>query len=178
MDMKLTKEQQKLVEDNHDLVFGFLRDYHLSYEDWYDVACIGLCITGLNWDKEKGKFSTLAYKNMYNEYGKIIQYSKRLKRKEEEPVRSLNMVNNEDKYEYGDTISNGIDYEELSINSVCLNRCVNKLNAKQKQVLDLHLSGKTLEQIGKIIGITLQGAMYRLQKARQIIKQEYALESI
>lgn len=39
--IKLNTEQRKLVEDNHDLIYGFMVKYKLDYTVWYDVCAIG-----------------------------------------------------------------------------------------------------------------------------------------
>lgn len=65
----MTREAQKLVEDNHNLIYKFLRNYNLE-DDWYDVAAIGLCKAANNYNSDKYEFSTYAYRCMYNEMWK------------------------------------------------------------------------------------------------------------
>lgn len=63
--MKLNEEQKKLVEENHNLIYSFLKYRNLSLnavEDWYGTAAIGLCKAAMAFDDSRGlKFSTLAY---------------------------------------------------------------------------------------------------------------------
>ena len=45
-DFKLTKEQQQLVEDNHNLIYSYLNKRHLPIDstfDFYGDAALGLC---------------------------------------------------------------------------------------------------------------------------------------
>lgn len=69
--MKLNKEQQKLVSDNHDLIYRFLNVRRLSMdavEDWYGAAAVGLCKAAYIYDSKSGcDFETLAYIAMNNE---------------------------------------------------------------------------------------------------------------
>ena len=58
--IKLNTEQKKLVEDNHDLIYGFLTKYKLDFSTWYDVCAIGLCKAGMAYDGSN-RFSTFAY---------------------------------------------------------------------------------------------------------------------
>lgn len=69
----LTKEQEVLVEDNHNLIYGYLHKNNLRFDDYYDVAAIGLCCASLNYEPSKGEFSTYAYKCMSNEVGNYIR---------------------------------------------------------------------------------------------------------
>lgn len=39
----MTKEQQKLVEDNHNLIYLYLKNSNLPVDDYYGIASIGLC---------------------------------------------------------------------------------------------------------------------------------------
>ena len=68
---KLTKEQQKLVEDNHNLIYSYLHKRHLpvdSTSDFYGDAALGLCTAAHIYDASLGfKFSVIAYKAMENE---------------------------------------------------------------------------------------------------------------
>lgn len=59
--MKLTESQSKLVEQNHNLIYGFAKKYNLDIEEWYGILALALCKTALSFDSEKAKFSTLYY---------------------------------------------------------------------------------------------------------------------
>lgn len=69
--MKLNEAQKKLVEENHNLIYSFLKHRNLSLnsiEDWYGTAAIGLCKAAMLYDESRGfKFSTLAYVCMERE---------------------------------------------------------------------------------------------------------------
>jgi len=67
MKKRLNDEQRKIVEDNHNLIYAFLSSNSLDIEEYYDLAAIGICKAALSYDKEKGQFSTLAYKCMWNQ---------------------------------------------------------------------------------------------------------------
>ena len=61
----MTREAQRLVEDNHNLIYKFLRNHNLE-DDWYDVAAKA----ANNYNSDKYEFSTYAYRCMYNEMWK------------------------------------------------------------------------------------------------------------
>ena len=71
---KLTKEQQKIVEDNHNLIYDFLHRRGLNVEEYYGIVAESLCKAVLNWDESKGTLSTLFYivarNDIYKEWRK------------------------------------------------------------------------------------------------------------
>lgn len=72
-DKILTKEQQKLVEDNHGLIYSFLQSRNLPFDEFYDLAAIGLCTAAIGFDPTKGyEFSTYAYRVMASKI--LIEY--------------------------------------------------------------------------------------------------------
>lgn len=81
--MKLTREQQRKVEENLGLVHKVINDkvhgpYQLgiySREDLYQIGCIGLCKAAAT-DKG-GNFSTYAYRLIWNQICDALIYSTR-----------------------------------------------------------------------------------------------------
>lgn len=64
---KLTDDERKMVEDNHGLIYGFLRGRKLEPDRFYDPAAIGLIKAVMAYDPEKGTFSSYAYGKMRGE---------------------------------------------------------------------------------------------------------------
>lgn len=81
MSKKLNDKQRKLAEENHNLIYSFLKSRQLSLdavEDWYGTAAIGLCKAALVYDENRGaKFATLAYICMENEVRCVMRISKK-----------------------------------------------------------------------------------------------------
>lgn len=67
MGQRLNDKQRRLVEENHNLIYSFLLANKLDIEEYYDLAAIGICKAALAFSENKSKFSTLAYKCMWNE---------------------------------------------------------------------------------------------------------------
>lgn len=76
----LNEDQRKLVEENHDLIFGFAHLYKIDLDEHYDTLAIGLCKSAMVYSPEKGLFSTLAYTVMKHEYLYEIRKNTRRKR--------------------------------------------------------------------------------------------------
>lgn len=56
--MRLTEEQQKIVEENEKLIAWYCHRYHLDIEEWYGTLAIVLCQSAMGYDPTKGAFST------------------------------------------------------------------------------------------------------------------------
>lgn len=74
---QLNKTQQKLVEDNHNLIYSFMHKNKLSFEaveDWYGTCAVGLCKAALIFNPNRNiKFSVLAYTCMHNEKRNVLR---------------------------------------------------------------------------------------------------------
>lgn len=74
----MTDEQRNLAEENHDLVYKFLKENHLSVDQYYDVVIFGyLCAVQEYCEKlelQRYKFSTIAWKLMMHELSNYQKY--------------------------------------------------------------------------------------------------------
>lgn len=169
----MTREAQRLVEDNHNLIFKFLRNHNLE-DDWYDVVAIGLCKAANNYNSNKYKFSTYAYKCMYT----TIMIEKR----KENTMRRIpqnqivyyeNQVSEESKDNDTSIFLNYIpskqDIENETISVLSLKNIENKLDGNKKKVFLLLREGYTQCEISKIIGISQQ----RISKIKHEIAEKY-----
>lgn len=97
--MHLSREQQQLVEDNLALVRKVISDkVHgagsigiFTYEDLYQIGCIGLCKAAYNdkyqyaynqenaYSEEKPCFSTYAYRLIWNEICTMLAYATKVR---------------------------------------------------------------------------------------------------
>jgi len=65
--LKLTTEQQKLVTDNYNLIHHVLKRLPYArkdYEEYTQVAALGLCSAALRFDPSRGAFSTYAVRTI------------------------------------------------------------------------------------------------------------------
>lgn len=75
----LNKSQQILVEQNHNLIYGFAQKKNLDVDEYYDLLAISLCKAAEAYETGKGNFSTLAYTVMDNDvkhYWRSLQNKK------------------------------------------------------------------------------------------------------
>lgn len=156
MSQTLNTKQQKLVEDNHNLIYKFLKSRNLSLdatEDWYGTAALGLCRAAMHYDETKGtKFSTLAYVCMENE----VRIVMRTNRKCVSNVVSLDeMVDTAEGCDFYDVIPDTYDYNQ----TVCLNDAVDLamrgLSDTHKKIINLIVEdGYTQTEAARKVGLS------------------------
>lgn len=135
---QLNSEQQKLVEDNHNLIYSFMNRNKLSLnavEDWYGTCAVALCKAALTFNPNKKiAFSTLAYVCMSNEMKMVFRSRERgikdalsLDYNVTEDIRLVDYIKNKSD-EFGE-----VDFYTI------LNKYYSKLNATHKNIIDDHI---------------------------------------
>ena len=163
-------EHARMVEENHNLIYGFLHKYKLS-EDFYGDAAIGLCKAAESYDASKGSaFATYAYKCMFNECRKTMREEKhRIKAiSYETPVvdgENLNLehiLSDKSATEHMEFIS----YMKWFVEKMCL---------LDLQILLYRLQGDSYRKIASKIGYTYQTVKDRLGKIGNAYKAKKRL---
>lgn len=174
MNKTLNDTQRKLVEDNHNLIYSFLRSRNLSLdavEDWYGTAAIGLCKAALVFDESRGcKFTTLAYMIMDNEVRMIMRQN----RKNVSASVSLNSpINTADGCCLADIIPDTKDF----MYSIYLNDAVSiasrGLSDRDKKIVRLILEeGYSQRKVSKLFGVS-QAQVSRIYRGFYTKIKEY-----
>ena len=144
----LTSTQQKMVEENHNLIYGMAHKYKINLDEYYDVLAIGLCKAAMTFDETKGQFSTFAYVTMLNEYNAVLRHNKTYMVIPEQNLVSMNtqMISDDGNgvVEYGDLFPADVDIEKTLQKQIMYLSCVIKLiihrNKKSSSywLMDLH----------------------------------------
>ena len=163
--MKLSKEQSKLVEDNHNLIYSFLSSNDFSIEDYYDIAAIALCETALHYDSSKGAFSTYAYHNMLM---RILREKRRDSAKCRIPegnIFSLDKnISEDEKITLLDVLADPCNIETESVTNTFFQKYVDGLKKdRDKQILIMLHDGYTQREICKVVGCS-QPQISRIKK--------------
>lgn len=137
---KLTKEQQKIVEDNHNLIYSFLQSRGLNIDEYYGLIAESLCKSVLNWDESKGALSTLFYivarNDLYKEW------------------RSGQVGH----YQFEDTVP--LDEEWCSVtydleNDLIMKETLEEISkSKYKELFELKRMGYTNKEISELFGVS------------------------
>lgn len=170
--MKLTEEQKKLVEENHNLIYWFAKKYHVPIEDYYDVLAQGLCMAAYHYDPSKCSFSTYAYLCMNTEMH--VEYRKTLRKSE---IPQGNIFHYENAWQLSDLIPTNEKTENKVIDKISYENLISLLNDilndKDKEVLTHIVNGLTMREIAKIEGTSHQAIHNRMKKIREKVKKSY-----
>jgi RNA polymerase sigma factor (sigma-70 family) len=161
---------EKIVEENHNLIYAFLNKCHLPTNEYYDLAAIGLCKAAKTWDCNKQKFCTYAYTCMFNEVMGEKRKYRCQKRIESNNLVSLDAyIDTEHDVSLLDIVSNSYSVEDEIIAKIDVNSFVKSLKDRDKQVVDLFALGYCQDDIADIIGVS-QATISRIKKT---LKNKY-----
>ena len=166
----LTKEECKLIEDNHDLIYWNLNKNNLSINDYYDIAAIGLCKASINYNPNAGKFSTFAYKCMNNEVYRYILYDVNGKTKvPAKELLSYDISLNDDGSEVivDRMIDKNNDIEECIITNIDYLSFVSLLNKKEQLIIKSLYNGLKQYGIAKKLGQSQQNVSLIIKKIKE-----------
>ena len=161
---KLTKEQQELVLNNHNLVYSCIKSYNLDLDEFYDVAVYGLCKAALNYDESNNtKFSTYAYVVMGNELKmELRRINNRKKCESDVSLNSLVETQSGNEYaELIDLIPDDYDFEAISNIKIDFIKMLSILNITELKILSLLINGYRCTEIGEKLN-TSRAYIYRV----------------
>ncbi len=163
--MTLTQDQQRKVEQNLGLVGKVIKDkVHnpgqnsiYSYDDLYQIGCIGLCKAA--YSDNGGCFSTYAYRLIWNEICTALIYANRRAAKECELIPEI--FGHED---YED--------EHLGLNMILdrLESEASEAMAKGIRAIRLSSEGYTCVEIGRILGESAKCVTARISRTRKYLR--------
>ena len=158
----MNKDQQKLVEDNLNLVYFIVNKYYPTYiqdEDIIQCGMLGLCKASEQWD-ETVAFSTYATVCIRNE----IRYELR-KRKKHNGCLSLDYV-------YRDADDETVTLGETIIGDenvpyVNFDGFYDALSTRQKRIVDLTQCGLSTSQIGDALRVSNETIKTDIRKIKR-----------
>ena len=182
------EERTKIGEENINLIYKFLTDYHLNYkrDEIIDILYIGYTIALNIYDKTMGKFSTIAYRCMQREYYHYCEYKKQQKRHKDIKIISLNKIALSDINEIHELIDlipdKRIDIENDVINKLLVEEFVNniaiKLLSKTEYLVFRHyfIEDMKLVEIAKKYNKNYEFISYCKLKVEKKIKKYFESE--
>lgn len=169
---QLTTPQQKLVEENHNLIYKYAVSHNLIIEEYYDLLAVGLCKAALSFNNDRGcAFSTVAYKCMENEVG---MYWRHLRRDSaipddviisyETPIESKNDSKNNTLM---DVISDNSSIQNIVVGKIMSSALISLLSPLEVEIVNGIVSGLTHSEIAKELKCKRQNVSYHLGQIRQ-----------
>lgn len=175
----LTSTQQKMVEDNHKLIYGAAHKYKINLDEYYDVLAIGLCKAAMAFDETKGQFSTFAYITMLNEYNGVLRHNKTSGIIPVQNIVSMNtrMVSDDGNsvVEFGDMFPDDVDIEKDTVETDYILFLCNKIcHPQEQEVIRLLADGFTQSEIAEKVGVSRQRIGQLMNKIRARLKEYVA----
>lgn len=163
--MTLTQPQQRKVEQNLGLVGKVIKDkVHnpgqnsiYSYDDLYQIGCIGLCKAA--YSDKGGCFSTYAYRLIWNEICTALIYANRRAAKECELIPEV--LGKEDSLD---------EHHELSMVLDRLEANASEAMAKGIRAIRLSAEGYSHAEIGSILGESDKCVAARISRTRKYLR--------
>ena len=163
--MTLSQSQQRKVEENLGLVGKVIKDkVHdpgrnsiYSYDDLYQIGCIGLCKAA--YSDRGGCFSTYAYRIIWNEICTALIYANRRAAREcEWNPELLCQEQTPDEYSELDMILDRLEAES------------SKAMAKGIRAVRLNAAGYSCAEIGNILGESTKCVTARISRTRKYLR--------
>ena len=157
----MTKEQEHLVTDNHNLIYFFLNKWGKTIE-YYDICAIGLCKAAITYDSSKSvKFATYAGVCIENEIK--IELRKQKKYSVYSLDRTFSTLDGTGEITFGENLTTGLSaYDEILPYQLD-----ELLNTQEYKLIALILEGYTQVEIGNIIGISQAQVSRMFSKIKQ-----------
>lgn len=170
MSKPLTKTQQNLVTDNHNLIYEFAKKKHLSIEEYYDILAIGLCEASKIYDNSNGEFSTIAFRCMDAELKDHYKYINREKRIPEEMILSYDAPMNDDALKTTDFLDSFADnncVHDIVVSGIMSEILLNLLSEKEQKVVAFLMNGMNQSDIAKHMDCKRQTVKYYIVQIRK-----------
>jgi len=186
--MKLSREQQRLVEDNLALVHTVIRDRVrgasnigiFTYEDLYQIGCIGLCkaaytdkYTQDGHSESTARFSTYAYRLIWNEICTMLTVATRARAELATDPDDMPAFMEPAQTHIEDTIAGA--ETQLTLKQV-FSKAIQSapgVTAKGIQALAYKAEGYTSTEIGMMMGgVSCHNVTAWVSKARKYLKSD------
>lgn len=181
---KLTEEQKRLIEDNHNLIYQYMIDRNIDME-YYGHFAEKLCRAISRYDANKSQFSTFVYwifDNYWKNIKKLEYSSSRYIPLSQRVCIDAEMRDGSGQITNISEIVGKCDEEFIMIED---NDIVNEIRKGIKQyypndtitssVIDYIIKGYNCREVGDIYGVSRQSINARVQKIRKVyekIKEE------
>lgn len=140
----LNDEERKFVEENHNLIYSFLKKNNLSIDEYYDIAVFGFIEAVKRYDPSRGAFSSFAYICMLNK----IRMEMRKVRSRNKGIKTISLNIEWEKSSMEDLLPTPDTVESIYLHNEYVKR-IEKLPEKLKTVVILLASGYNQIEIAK-----------------------------
>lgn len=166
---KLTSEQAKLVEENHNLIYSYAHTHKLDLEEWYGVLALALCYAASTFTPDKSNLSTWYYVVA----GHRVACAYRDKQAKKRIPKSLTVSLSDESNKYENlTLADCIMDNTINL-AVALEfkEAFSEISGVDKEIVIMRLCGLTQQKIAENLGVSPSAISRRLQVIKDKLKQ-------
>lgn len=173
---KLTKSQRKLVEDNHNFIYYFLRRHNLSIEEWYDTCAIGICRAAMKFQPEKGfQFLTFAGACLLNEIRQAMRKQKR-KGRDTECYSLDQAVSETEDFTLADTLASPENLEDMALQKIQFRQGFDSLSERERTIFMMSVgSGMPQRVVAEHFGVSQVWVSRVLTRVKKKLLKEISM---
>ena len=176
----LNEKEKRLIEDNHNLVYSFMKKYRLiPYDDWYDIIIFGLIEAACSYKEDQcTMFSSYSYYCMKSAMVKQLVYEGRRKRVPNKNIYSYDVPLLLEDESSGTFLSlfqdKGQNVEDTVIARMESRKLRDSLDRPMhKKAFDLLEDGYSGNQVAKKLNCSSQNIFQIRQRLRKKYKKNY-----
>ena len=149
----LNEKQKNLVEENYNLIYKYAKDHKLDIEEFSGLLSIGLCKAALNYDSDKTKFSTFAFRCMGNEVSNYLRKINAGKYLRHDEVYSMEALSEDNDRPISETtlMVSSENIEGEYIFKTKFQKEYDKLKDQVKNIIALKYRGYTNNEVAEIL---------------------------
>lgn len=171
MKKPLTKEQQNLVTENHNLIYEFAKRKHLAIDEYYGLLAIGMCQAAQIYNGESGKFSTVANKCMNNILVNHYEHLSSQRSIPEDMILSYDASNGGEDGDnnscFLDSLADSRCTHDIVVSGIMSEILINLLSEREQMVVNLLVNGMTQDKIAERMGCKRQNIGYYIKQIRK-----------
>ena len=159
----LNEKQKNLVEENYN---KYAKDKKLDIEEFSGLLSIGLCKAALNYDSNKTKFSTFAYRCMGNEVSNYLRKVNAGKYLRHDEVYSMEALNENENRAIEETflMTSSENIEREYIFKAKFQKEYGNLKDQAKNIVVLKYRGYTNNEVAEIMDMKASTVSMALKK--------------
>lgn len=172
-----TAKEKEFAEENHDIIYKFLRTHGYSIEEYYNIVVFGYLKAVQNYLSRDDLmrnycFSVIASNCMRREIGNYVRDMNRQKRKPLESILSLDAIYKE---EYTDSLYNIVAGDKKSIESEfieleSMESLLNKMTVRQRNIIKLKLAGYSNKEVLEILDMVYSTYYKEIERIKTVLQ--------
>lgn len=169
---RLTEQEKKFAEENHNFVYGFLHRYKYSIAEYYNVVIFGYLKAVQIYSRQKDlqskyDFPFIAWQYMRSEIGNYFQKQNCQKRKPLQPIISL-----DDEHEKTENLYNvvgGKSAEADVMEKMLIADILENLSEAQRKIAGLKIEGYSNKEVCLLLEIPSSTYYKEMQRMKRIV---------